>query len=80
MRTPVRSRLIHDFDIYMNPSVDNYTGLCTVVTDLSKVPLFPSRGENGAIVYRIDYDVVLLFGLTELAAQLSWKENGVEKR
>lgn len=28
----------------------------------------------------MDYEVALLFGLTELKAQLIWKEKGVEKR
>jgi len=81
MKIRVCSCLLHYFDISYEPFFpDNYTQLCTVITDLSKVPLSPSRGANGATFYRIDYDVVLLFGLTELKAQVAWKENGVEKR
>lgn len=40
----------------------------------------PQTAPSGAEFYRIDYDVVLLFGLTELKAQISWMENGVEMR
>lgn len=30
--------------------------------------------------YEVHYEVALLFGLTELKAQLVWMEDGVEKR
>ncbi|KAL4068705.1 hypothetical protein V8B97DRAFT_1918465 [Scleroderma yunnanense] len=38
------------------------------------------RSETGRTYYSIHFKVILLFGLTELKAQLSWLENGVEKR
>ncbi|KIL60619.1 hypothetical protein M378DRAFT_167983, partial [Amanita muscaria Koide BX008] len=30
--------------------------------------------------YRFDYEVEILFGLTELKAYDTWKEHGIEKR
>ena len=30
---------------------------------------------GGGIFYRVDYDLVLLFGMTELKAQVAWREN-----
>ena len=37
--------------------------------------LSPSYGADGLQFYNMDYKVVLLFGLTELTAQISWVEN-----
>ena len=54
---------------------DNYTKLCTIDADLSRVPLLPkSKTTGGGSFYRLDYDIVLLFGMTELKAQVAWKE------
>jgi len=59
----------------------NYTTLCTIEADLSRVPLIPRPKASGqGNFYRVDYDIVLLFGMTELNAQIAWKENGKEKR
>ncbi|KAH9485815.1 Heat shock 70 kDa protein 12B [Psilocybe cubensis] len=59
----------------------NYTKLCTIEIDLSNVPLSPRSKPNSAgVYYRLDYDIVLLFGLTELKAQVAWKEGNTEKR
>ena len=47
-----------------------------IEVDLSHLPLSPRPKPSGAgIIYRIDYDIVLLFGLTELQAMIAWKEN-----
>ncbi|EIW80683.1 hypothetical protein CONPUDRAFT_154696 [Coniophora puteana RWD-64-598 SS2] len=61
-----------------------FSPLCTVHADTSAVE--PKVYEGGSLTdgqprrhYSIAYDVVLLFGLTELQAQLRWKENGVTK-
>jgi len=61
---------------------DNYTKLCTIEADLSRVPLHPRPKAVGrGNFYRLDYDIVLLFGMTELKAQVAWKESGgTEKR
>jgi hypothetical protein len=60
---------------------DNYTKLCTIEADLSHVPQHPrAKATGGGKFYRVDYDIVLLFGMTELKAQIAWKERGKEKR
>ena len=57
-------------------NIENYTKLCTIKMDLSHLPLPPLTKSSGeGIYYRIDYDVILLFGLTELEAMVAWKEN-----
>ncbi|KIK93910.1 hypothetical protein PAXRUDRAFT_144008 [Paxillus rubicundulus Ve08.2h10] len=61
-----------------------FTTLCSVHADTSKIigSLRPRQSKHSStgVYYTVDYDVVLLFGLTELKAQISWKENGVEHR
>lgn len=61
---------------------ESYGVLCVVEADVLKATrrLSPLYGKRGKPYYQFDYVVVLLFGLTELRAQLSWTENGVEKR
>jgi len=55
--------------------------LCTIKVDLSRVPKLPQRKANGnETFYKVKYDIILLFGMTELKAQIAWKENGIEKR
>lgn len=36
--------------------------------------LGPFKGSNGRVYYKADFDIILLFGLTELKAQLCWRE------
>ncbi|KAJ3508524.1 hypothetical protein NMY22_g16586 [Coprinellus aureogranulatus] len=38
------------------------------------------RSTKGGIYHKLAYDIVLRFGLTELQAQIAYKEDGVEKR
>ena len=55
---------------------DNYTELCTVEVDLSQAPIYAlpkTTGEGN--FYRVDFDFILLFGMTELTAQVAWSEN-----
>ncbi|KII95456.1 hypothetical protein PLICRDRAFT_170106 [Plicaturopsis crispa FD-325 SS-3] len=56
--------------------------LCTVEADTRRMArsLQPSRAANGITYYTQEFDVILLFGLTEMKAQISWKEYGEEKR
>ena len=55
---------------------DNYTKLCTIDADLSGVPMLSLPKATGAgSFYRVDYDIILLFGMTELKAQIAWNEN-----
>ncbi|KAF6743411.1 hypothetical protein DFP72DRAFT_933565 [Ephemerocybe angulata] len=61
---------------------ENYSNMCTVNVDLSQMgkALGPFKGSGGRVYYKADFDIVLLFGLTELKAQLVWKEKGKERR
>jgi len=59
---------------------NNYTKLCTIEADLSRLPLLPQTKATGGVFYRVEYDIVLLFGMTELKAQVAWKEKGKKKR
>lgn len=52
----------------------NYAKLGNIEADLSHLPLTPLRGSQGGTYYRVDYDVVLIFGLTELKAVIAWEE------
>jgi len=60
---------------YIIASIDNYTELCTIEVDLSHLPLplQPSSGKGN--FYKVKYDIVLLFGLTEFKAAIAWEEN-----
>jgi len=60
---------------------ESYNKVCTIEVDLSNLSLTPRvNGETGIVCYRIDFEIVLLFGLAEFKAQLAWMEKGVEKR
>ncbi|KAI0750425.1 hypothetical protein C8Q74DRAFT_1374012 [Fomes fomentarius] len=56
-----------------------YTPLCTIYADTSKVERVPQSGPNG-LYYTQHFKILLLCGMTELQAQISWVEKGVEKR
>jgi hypothetical protein len=59
----------------------NYTMLCTIEVGLSQLPSRPQPKATGSeTFYEVNYDIVLLFGMTEFKAQVAWTENGVEKR
>ncbi|KAI9573191.1 hypothetical protein HD554DRAFT_2059675 [Boletus coccyginus] len=59
-----------------------FTIMCNVNANTSELvrSLRPQKARNGKVYYHFDYDIVLLFGLTELKAQISWMHKGVEKR
>ncbi|KAF8132019.1 hypothetical protein EV363DRAFT_1479998 [Boletus edulis] len=59
-----------------------FTTLCNVFADTSAIAhsLRPQRGHGGDNYYSLYFDVILLLGLTELKAQISWDDRGVEKR
>jgi len=61
---------------------DHFANLCEITADMTKLKSSIQAKKNhfGAKYYDVDFDVVLLFGLTELKAQIAWKHNGVEKR
>jgi hypothetical protein len=56
-------------------SIDNYTELCRIEFDLSHLSLSPRLQHSGeGTFYTIDFDIILLFGLTEFKAAVAWKE------
>lgn len=63
-------------DLTNSHSKDNYSTLCTISVDLSKMgkALGPFKGSDGRLYYKANFDIILLFGLTELKAQVCWKE------
>ena len=66
-------RSLGSADIYF---ADSYHKLCTIEADLSRAPILSiPKAKGRGKFYRVDYDIVLLFGMTELKAQLAWTEN-----
>jgi len=66
---------------WMDIDTENYTILCIIEVDLSQVPIRPQPKATGnGTFYKVDYDIILLFGMTEFIAQVAWYENGIEKR
>jgi len=58
-----------------------YTTLCSVYADTSALTQsLKEKEQNGRKFFRINFDVILLFGLTELQAQIRWFQGGIEKR
>ncbi|PPQ96389.1 hypothetical protein CVT26_004991 [Gymnopilus dilepis] len=58
-----------------------FSTLCEVTAETSGYsfsPKYSGRGSNS--YYEIHFDIILSLGLTELKAQVAWKENGVERR
>ena len=51
-----------------------FTNMCTIVANTSKLvhSLEPQVSPDGMLYYDLEYEVILLFGLTELKAQISW--------
>ncbi|KAI0690376.1 hypothetical protein BC835DRAFT_1417868 [Cytidiella melzeri] len=64
---------------WMDVEPELFSVLCTIHADCSKVKKHRHIGPNG-VCYRLSYEVVLSFGLTEMKAQIRWLDNGVEKR
>jgi len=68
---------------FMDTNPDLYTKLCTVEVDLSHLRNTSEVDydvRSSGMHYVIRFDLVMLFGGTEIEAQICWKENGVEKR
>ena len=53
----------------------SFTTLCTIRANLNEAAndLVLKRNASGQIYYQLDYDVIVLFGLTELKAYFGWK-------
>jgi hypothetical protein len=59
----------------------SFSTLCTIRADLSEaVEDLVKKKASGQVYYQLDYDVIVLFGLTELKAYLSWKSQDGERR
>ena len=55
----------------MTPLVASFTEQCTILADTSVAAgALRPREFGGKPYYRLDYDVILIFGLTELKAQI----------
>ncbi|KAF8632452.1 hypothetical protein AX15_001886 [Amanita polypyramis BW_CC] len=66
---------------WMDVTPEHFYDTCEVTADLSSFKRHLKPLQNGRReYYRFEMDVVLLFGLTELKAQIAWMENGMEKR
>ncbi|KDR71230.1 hypothetical protein GALMADRAFT_796078 [Galerina marginata CBS 339.88] len=59
---------------------DNYTHLCSIEFDVSNLWVSCVNKDTGSTYYKVNYSLVMLFGLTEFKVQAVWMENGVEKR
>ena len=54
---------------------DNYTKLCTIEVDLSGAVVTQPKTIGMETFYSVRFDIILLFGMTELKAQVAWKVN-----
>ena len=55
--------------------LDNYTKLCTIQADISQAVVTRHKAKGEGSYYRAEIDIILLFGMTELKAQVAWKVN-----
>jgi len=73
--TDVEPGRVFSFPWYLAKSAQSPKGkfetLCHVEADISNAPLI-SQHTTGGMSYRRDCDVIILVGLTELKAQVSW--------
>ncbi|KAF8594085.1 hypothetical protein BDV93DRAFT_482080 [Ceratobasidium sp. AG-I] len=58
-----------------------FSDCCTITADLNNLSgaLVPRIGIHGKKYWRLDFDVCMRFGGTELEAYLEWEENGVTR-
>jgi hypothetical protein len=58
---------------------DNFVTLCNVEFDATEInnSLKTHKSRDSLVYYTSSYDVILIFGLTELAAQVSWRDDDV---
>lgn len=56
---------------------ENFHDVFKICADLSRVVdgLQPCTGANGVQCYKLQYQIIMLFGLTEFKAQYAWQEN-----
>ncbi|TEB37943.1 hypothetical protein FA13DRAFT_713513 [Coprinellus micaceus] len=58
----------------------NYPTACTVEVNTTSLPVQMTTSATGARYFEIGFEIILLFGLTELQAQIAYRQNGQEKR
>ncbi|TFK72406.1 hypothetical protein BDN72DRAFT_957282 [Pluteus cervinus] len=67
---------------WVDEDPDHFETICTLEADLTNMikdhP--PVKGPDDTYYYTFDYDIIILFGMTELVAQIAWEEKGEEKR
>ena len=70
-------RYAHLLLLTLTIAIANFGVLCTVKADVTAAVsrLVPRRRADGRTYVQLEYEVVLLFGLTELKAQLRWFAN-----
>ncbi|PBK90604.1 hypothetical protein ARMGADRAFT_1014645 [Armillaria gallica] len=68
--------------VWVDEEPEEYSVFCTITADTSEVAksLKLQRRPDGKSYFTLAYNIILLFGRTELSAQFSWKENDEEKR
>ncbi|KAK2464383.1 hypothetical protein APHAL10511_003530 [Amanita phalloides] len=72
-----------DAPAWIDLEPDLFPDVCMVTADFSQIKkLIRSRTtlKTGIRYYRLNFDIILLFGLTELKAQIAWIKDGQEKR
>ncbi|KAJ3815434.1 hypothetical protein F5876DRAFT_85802 [Lentinula aff. lateritia] len=76
-QTILEYRGIHKDPSWIDVDCNMYSTACTVTADTSEISatLVPRRNPTGSAYFQLKFDVVLLFGLTELKAQIAWQEN-----
>ncbi|KXN92817.1 hypothetical protein AN958_05794 [Leucoagaricus sp. SymC.cos] len=74
-----RGKELKDGDKFIGDDPDNYHELCQVKVDARNIPISFHIGPTGSY-YKIAYEIVILFGATELKAQVAWQKDGIEKR
>ena len=55
--------------------LDLFSTLCRVEADTSLARKERHTRSDGRVYYTFDYEVVMLFGPTEMSAQIAWKED-----
>ncbi|KAI9569153.1 hypothetical protein HD554DRAFT_2204656 [Boletus coccyginus] len=67
---------------WVDEDESSFSTLCTIRVNLSEAAkdLAPKREPSGQLYYRLDYDVIVFFGPTELRAELGWKTRDGERR
>lgn len=61
----------------LTSSLENFEQVCHIVADATNAAssLKPKAGDSGKEYYQLNFDIILLFGLIELQAQIAWIEN-----